>query len=373
MSSAFRGFVRKEVLHLLRDRQTLAILLLLPLIQMLLFGFAIRTEVDDINIAVVDPAPDPVTLELRNRLEASGLFRIRSVLVGTAGLKRLFEENSVRQAIVFESGFAAQLERGEPARAQIITDATDPNSGSAMQAYALAVIQSYEAELRAARGNGATGSVRILMQTRMRFNPSMRSENLFVPGLLAFVVTLVSALMTAISIAREKEMGTMEVLLVSPLRPWQIVAGKVVPYIALGFGTVVLLLAVARLVFDVPVRGNVALLLAECLLYTVTALSLGVLISTRATSQRTAMIAALAGLMLPTMPLSGFIFPIDSMPAPLRVLTNVVPARWFVIVVRGIMVKGAGLAQLWQETVIMICMTVALLGISARRLAIRLE
>ena len=373
MSSAFRGFVRKEILHLLRDPQTLAILLLLPLIQMLLFGFAIRTEVDDIRIAVVDPAPDPVTLELRNRLQASGLFEIRSVHVATAGLKPLFESGSVRQAIVFEAGFAAQLVRGEPARLQIITDATDPNSGSAMQAYAMAVVQNYEAELRAERGDGAGGSVRIITQTRMRFNPTLRSESLFVPGLLAFVLTLVSALMTAISIAREKEMGTMEVLLVSPLRPWQIVVGKVVPYIGLGFGTVILLLAIARLVFDVPVRGNVALLLAECLLYTVTALSLGVLISTRAASQRTAMIAALAGLMLPTMLLSGFIFPIESMPAPLRAITNVVPAKWFVIVVRGIMVKGAGLAQLWQETLIMLGMTVALLGISARRLAIRLE
>jgi len=373
MSSAFQGFMRKEILHLLRDRQTLAILLLLPLIQMLLFGFAIRTEVDDIRLAIVDPAPDPATLELRNRLEASGLFDVGSVLTGAAGLKRMFEDGSVRQAIVFESGFAARLARGDPARVQILTDATDPNSGSAMQAYAMAVIQRYESELRAARSKGATGAVQIALQTRMRFNPAMRSENLFVPGLLAFVVTLVSALMTAISIAREKEMGTMEVLLVSPLRPWQIVAGKVVPYIGLGFGTLVLLLAIARVVFDVPVRGNLALLLAECLLYTVTALSLGVLISTRAASQRTAMIAALAGLMLPTMLLSGFIFPIESMPAPLRAITNVVPARWFVIVVRGIMVKGAGIAQLWQETVIMLGMTVVLLGMSARRLAIRLE
>lgn len=373
MSSAFRGFVRKEILHLLRDRQTLAILLLLPLIQMLLFGFAIRTEVDDIRLAIVDPAPDPATLELRNRLEASGLFDVGSVLTGTAGLKRMFEKGSVRQAIVFESGFAARLARGEPARVQILTDATDPNSGSAMQAYAMAVMQRYEAELRAARGGGATGFVQIVMQTRMRFNPTMRSENLFVPGLLAFVVTLVSALMTAISIAREKEMGTMEVLLVSPLRPWQIVAGKVVPYIGLGFGTVVLLLAVAQFVFDVPVRGNVALLLAECLLYTVTALSLGVLISTRATSQRTAMIAALAGLMLPTMLLSGFIFPIESMPQPLQLISNVVPAKWFVLIARGIMLKGVGLAYLWQETLVLAGMAAFLLLASTRSFKVRLQ
>ena len=373
MSGAFAGFVRKEILHLLRDRQTLAILVLMPLIQVLLFGFAIRTEVKDIRMVVVDPAPDPATLELRNRFAASDLFQIVAVQPTAAGLERFFERGTARQAIMFEAGFAGRLARGEPGRIQLITDAVDPNTGSAMQAYATGIIQRYEAETRSAAGYRAGGSVRIIMQARMRFNPTLESVNLFVPGLLAFVVTLVSALMTAISISREKEMGTMEVLLVSPLRPWQIVLGKVVPYVGLGFANVLMLLTAARLVFGVPVRGNVVLLLAECLLYTVTALSLGVLISTRAASQRTAMMAALAGLMLPTMLLSGFIFPIESMPAVLRTITNIVPARWFVIVVRGIMVKGAGLAQLWQETLILIAMTAALLTISARRLAIRLE
>jgi ABC-2 type transport system permease protein len=164
----------------------------------------------------------------------------------------------------------------------------------------------------------------------------------------------------------------MEVLLVSPLRPVEIVTGKVVPYVALGFANVLVVLAAARLVFGVPLRGSVALLLAESVLYTVAMLSLGVLISTQATSQRTAMMAALAGLMLPTLLLSGFIFPIDSMPAPLRAITNIVPARWFVIVVRGIMVKGVGLAELWEETLILIGAAVLLLGASARRLSVRL-
>ncbi len=375
MSSAFRGFVRKEVLHLLRDRQSLMILLLMPLIQLLLFGFALRTEVDDIKLVIVDPAPDQATLALRARLGASGLYKIVSVIPTTTGLSEYFERGRARQALIFESGFASRLERGEAGRVQLITDATDPNSGSTMQAYATNVILRYEAELRTARGDGTNGGgpIRIVMQARMRFNPELESVNLFVPGLMAFVLTLVSALMTAISISREKEMGTMEVLLVSPLRPWQIVVGKVTPYVALGFANVLLLLTAARLVFGVPIRGQVALLLAECLLYTVTALSLGVLISTRASSQRTAMMAALAGTMLPTMLLSGFIFPIDSMPAWLQLLTNVVPARWFVVVVRGIMITGAGLEQLWQETLILGGMTVLLLALSARRLAIRLE
>jgi ABC-2 type transport system permease protein len=367
--SALRGFVRKEVFHLLRDRQTLAILILMPLMQVLLFGFAVRTEVEDIKLAIVDPAPDHATLALRGRFSASKYFRVVTVAQNTATLDPWFERSAVRQAIVFENGFAERLDRGEAARVLLITDATDPNSGSIMQAYALNIIQRYESELETSR----RGAVRIIPQTRMRFNPTLESVNLFVPGLIAFVLTLMSALMTAISISREKEMGTMEVLLVSPLRPREIVVGKVIPYVALGFGNVLMVLAAARLVFHVPVRGNVVLLLAESLLYTVTALALGVLISTRASSQRTAMMAALAGLMLPTMLLSGFIFPIDSMPIALRLFTNVVPARWFLLIVRGIMIKGVGLQHLWQETLILMGMTADLLGASAKRLATRLE
>ena len=366
--NALRGFVRKEVLHLLRDRQTLGILLLMPLIQVLLFGFAIRTDVEDIRVAMVDPSPDYATLELRSRFQATDLFHIVAVLPASAGLDPLFERGAIRQAIVLDADFAERLARGDPARVLLVTDASDPNTGSAMQAYALNVVRRYEAELR-----GASPGIRIVPETRMRFNPTLESVNLFVPGLMAFVLTLVSALMTAISISREKETGTMEVLLVSPLRPWQIVVGKVTPYVGLGFANVVVVLLAARLVFGVPVRGSVALLLAESLLYIVTALALGILISTRASSQRTAMMAALAGLMLPTMLLSGFIFPVESMPAPLRLVTNIVPARWFLLIVRGIMIKGAGLAQLWQETLVLFGMTLLLLGASARRLAIRLE
>ncbi|MBX3146302.1 MAG: ABC transporter permease [Gemmatimonadales bacterium] len=365
--SALRGFIRKETWHLLRDRQTLVILVLMPLLQVLLFGFAVRTEVDNIRLAIVDPTPDHRSTELRSRFGATTSFDIVGTVGATAELEPLFASGRVRQAVVFESRFAERIARGEPVVIQLITDATDPNTGSIMQAYAVSVIRQYEAELMQ-----ALPRVRIVPQVQMRFNPTLESVFLFVPGLIAFVLTLTSALMTAISITREKETGTMEVLLVSPLRPWQIVVGKVIPYIALGFANVLLVLAAARIVFGVPINGSPALLLAESLLYIVVALALGVLISTMAPSQRVAMMAALAGLMLPTMMLSGFIFPIESMPAPLRALSNIVPARWFVVVVRGIMIKGVGIEHLWRETLILVGMATALLTLSARRLAVRL-
>ncbi len=250
---------------------------------------------------------------------------------------------------------------------QLLTDGSDPNTGGIMQSYATAIVERWHREIVP-----AGGALRIDPQVRMRYNPTLESSHLFVPGLVAFVLTIVSALMTAISISREKETGTMEMLLVSPIRPTAIVAGKVMPYIVLGFVSVLLVLVAARTVFGVPLRGSLVLLLAESGLYIVTALALGIVISTKAPNQRTAMIAALAGLMMPTLLLSGFIFPLDSMPEILQWLSYLVPARWFLTIVRGIMIKGAGLATLWQETLILFGMTLLLLAKGSRGLAIRL-
>ncbi len=366
--SAFTGFVRKEAYHILRDRQTFWVLLLMPLVQVLLFGYAVRTDVTNIRIAIVDPTPSPATRALAQRIAASDRFKVVDVYQTTAPLHAGFRSGVLRQAIVLPRDAERAMAGPEPVALQLITDAADPNTGSVMQAYASAIIQRWFAESTA-----RAGGVRFDLATRMRYNPTLESVNLFVPGLIALVLTIISAMMTAISITREKEVGTMEMLLVSPLHPWAIVAGKVAPYVVMGFANVLLVLGAARVVFGMPLRGNVVLLLAECLLYILTALALGIVISTRASTQRTAMIAALAGLLLPTLMLSGFIFPLESLPTPLRILTNIVPARWFLLIVRGIMVKGAGLATLWQESLILLGITILLLVIGARRLAIRLD
>jgi len=283
-------------------------------------------------------------------------------------LEPLFQRGVAQGAVVFEPRFAEHLGRNEPAGLLIVADATEPNTGSVIQSYANAVIDGYERELQP-RAPG----VRIVPQARLRFNPTRQSSNLFVPGLMAFVLTIVSSLMTAISLTREKETGTMEALLVSPLRPWQIIAGKVAPYLAVGFVAVVGVIVEARLVFKVPLRGSLTLLLVEGLLFILVSLSLGILISARTSSQRVAMMGALAGTMLPTMLLSGFIFPIESMPWPLRAISVVVPARWFVLVARSIMLKGIGLVYLWQPTLVLFAMAVALLAASTHAFHQRLD
>ena len=364
---AFLGFVRKETLHLLRDRQTLAILLLLPPLEVLIFGFAVRTDVRKIPIVLVDPAPDVATLELRDRLAASDRFQLLEVAPTAQRLDARFRSGTIRQALVLPRDVERRLGRGDSLPIQLLTDGSDPNTGGIMQGYATAVVQRWYTD-----AVPRSGGLRIEASSRLRYNPTLESSHLFVPGLVAFVLTIMSAMMTAISITREKETGTMEMLLVSPIRPAAIVAGKVTPYVVLAFVSVLLVLIAARTVFQVPLRGSLTLLLAECGLYILTALALGIVISTQAPTQRTAMIFALAGLMMPTMLLSGFIFPLDSLPVWLRAISNVVPARWFLLVVRGIMIKGAGLATLWQETLILVGMMVFLLVVGSRRLAIRL-
>jgi len=366
--NALRGLLQKEWRHIMRDRRTLAVIILMPVVQVILFGFAIRTDVRDIRLVVVDPTPDHVTLEIRHRLEATDAFHTVAVLPNSEKLDGLFQRGQAEEAVVFEPQFASRLERGLPARVDVIADATEPNTGSTRQNYAMAVIRQYQQE----QGEPAPG-VQISAQLRTRFDPTAESSHLFVPGLMAFVLTIISALMTAISLTREKETGTMEALLVSPLRPWQIIIGKVLPYLAIGFVSVVLVIIEARIVFEVPLRGSVVLLLLEGLLYILVSLSLGMLISSRTSSQRVAMMGAMIGTMLPTMLLSGFIFPIESMPTVLQGVSNVIPAKWFVTIARSIMLKGIGLSYLWQETLILCGMAAALLVLSTRSFHTRLE
>jgi ABC-2 type transport system permease protein len=380
--TSLRGLLRKEFFHIRRDKRTAAVLIALPIVQVMLFGYAIRTDVDNVRLAVVDPAPDSATIALRDRFAAANVFRIVAVVPRIEDVDPLFGSGAAQQAIVFYPGFASDVGKGVPAKLLVITDATEPNTGSLLQSYAQSVVNQWAGDSaragRAGRAGGAgeagrAGGVSIVAQVRMRFNPTRESKNLFVPGLMAFVLTIISSLMTAISLTREKETGTMEALLVSPLRPWEIIVGKVTPYLAIGFISVIAVLVEALLVFRVPLRGSVLLLLFEGALYILVSLSLGILISARTSSQRVAMMFALLGTMLPNILLSGFIFPLESMPAALQVISYVVPGRWFVAIARGIMLKGIGLAYIWRETLILGAMALALLVASMRSFNERLE
>jgi ABC-2 type transport system permease protein len=377
---ALLGLLRKEMQHIRRDPRTLAVVLALPVVQVVLFGYAIRTDVDHVRLAIVDPAPDETTLALRSRFAGADVFELKAVVPRTGDLDRLFQADVIQEAIVFEQDFGSKTRAGGPAQLLIVTDGTEPNTASLLQAYAQAVVLGYEADLAAPRSSAIARAgrlpmppVRITTQVRTRFNPTRESKNLFVPGLMAFVLTIISSLMTAISLAREKETGTLEALLVSPLRPWAIIVGKVFPYLVIGFIAACGVIAEGRLIFQVPLRGSLVLLLADAVLFILASLALGILVSARTSSQRVAMMGAMLATMLPNILLSGFIFPVESMPWPLRVLSNVIPGRWFVEIARGIMLKGVGLEYLWPQTAALVVMALVLLAASARSFNPRLE
>lgn len=366
---AFRGFVIKEFFHILRDRRTLLILFGMPVAQLILFGFAIRNEVNDVRIMVVDPASDHVTQAVTQALLASPYFDLAVHQTHAQGLEQAFQRGQVKEVLRFEPGFGERLTRDGVARLQVITDATDPNTANTVLAYTTSILQDYQRRL----ATGPPAGVRIVPEVRLRYNPTLQSVYLFVPGLIALILMLVCALMTSITITREKELGTMEVLLVSPLRPAQIIVGKVIPYFVISLLIVVVILALARTVFGVPLRGSLVLLMLECLLFITCALALGILISTKSQSQQTAMMVSLAGLLLPTVILSGFIFPIDSMPTLLQVVSHIVPAKWFLVIVRGIMIKGLSIGYLWMETLILGGMTLLFIAVSVKNFNVRLE
>ncbi len=355
---AFFGFVRKEFRHILRDRRTLVVLFGMPVLMMGLFGYAIRNELENVRIGVAGATGDEVARRIIQRMDASSLFEVVEEVTGSDGIEDGFRHGRFNAAVIFEPGFAGALQRPGPAHVQVITDASNPNTASTVQAYVEAVL----------RGSGMEPAL-----FQMRYNPELKSAYLFVPGVMAVILMLVSALMTSITITREREMGSMEVLLVSPLHPTQIIIGKVVPYLALSMINVATILLLAAFAFEVPIRGSLTLLVGEAFLFTLCALSLGILISSRSSSLQTSTMIALAGLLMPTVLLSGFIFPIASMPAPLQMLSHVVPAKWFLIIVRSIMIRGVGLELIWRETIIIAGMTLLFIGVSVRSFKLRLE
>lgn len=371
---SFWGLIQKEIRHVLRDRRTLVAILIMPVVQVLLFGYAIQTEIEDVRLAVVDPAPDEATDALRDRFAASNYYEITHVLRSTDRLPALFERGAADQAVVFPADFGARMRDPGGVGVQVITGTADPTTAGSVESYARGVIDAYVREKNSTLAPAARqAGLRIIPEVRFRFNETLESQYLFVPGILAFVLTLVSALMTAITLSREKETGTLEALLVSPLRATDIILGKVLPYVGLAFVNAVTTLVVAYVVFGVPVRGSLVLLLAQSLLFVLVCLALGILIATRAPDQRTTLVATILITMLPTAIFSGMIFPVASMPAWLQPLTHVVPAKWFLRIVRGIMLREAGMDLLWRETAILAGMAGLFLTVSIRSFSERLE
>src|SRR5690349_11723291 len=361
-------FIRKEFLHVFRDKKTLMMLFGLPIVQITLFGFALTNEVKNAHIVVMDYSKDNITKQLTEKIEASRYFEVEKSLKSHDEIEAAFKTGKIKLAVIFPENFSNDLLHLNKAQMQIIADASDINTATTLTNYVSAIVADYQRQMM----NNAPVPLSITPEIRMLYNPELKGEHTFIPGIMAMIMLLVCVMMTSISIVREKELGTMEILLVSPFKPLLVIIAKFIPYLLISILNITSILLLSVYALHLPVQGSLLLLYAESLLFIITALGIGLLISINAESQQTAMFGSLMATMLPTLLLSGFIFPIESMPLPLRIISNVVPSKWFFIIVKSIMIKGAGLDVIWKETLILVGMMLFFLTLSLRKFKIRL-
>ena len=364
----FIVFVKKEFYHIFRDRKSLLIIIMMPIVQIILFGFALTNEIKNSNIAVLDNAKDESTRAIIQRLDASRYFNVSRNLNTQQDIETAFKSGTIRLAVVFQPGFRQSLLHTNHAQVQLIADASDPNTATTVTNYASNIINDYQKELN----EQLQVPLMIKPEIRMLYNPQLKGAYNFVPGVMAMILILIAAMMTSVAIVREKEINTMEVLLVSPLKPLLFIISKAIPYIFLSLVNVATILLVSVTLLEVPINGSLLLLMGEALLFIITAVSLGLMISTFTKTQQEAQMFSLMALMLPTLLLGGFMFPIESMPLPLRIISNVVPSKWFFLIVKDVMIKGLGWQAVWKESLILLGMSLFFLALSFSKFKIRL-
>jgi ABC-2 type transport system permease protein len=364
----FKAFVKKEFYHIFRDKRTLFILLGMPIVQIVIFGFALTNEVKNSKIAILDNSKDATTASLTRELDASRYFDIESNIYSYEDIERSFKAGKIKMAVVFPQHFGEDLLHFNKAQVQLVADASDPNVANTLTNYATAIIMDYQNRIT----NNQKLPYTIKAEMRMLYNPQLKGSYSFVPGVMAMVLMLVCTMMTAITVVREKELGTMEILLASPIQPLKIIVAKAVPYLLLSIINITSILVLSVFVLDVPINGSLLLLSVESILFTLTCLAFGLLISSSTDSQQTAMFISLTGMFLPTIMLSGFMFPIENMPLPLRIISNIVPAKWYYLIVKDVMIKGVGLESVWKETLILAGMMLLLLTMAIKKFKTRL-
>lgn len=353
----------KEVNHIFRDTRTLVIVFLMPVMQLIIFGYAMNMELSSIRLGCYDYSHSKSSRAFVQSFSATESFDV-SYHHATQEINTRFFERSLDALIIIPHDFETELSRNKSSTIQLIIDASDPNAATLIRNYAQGVIIKY---------SHSESFSPIQIKPSILYNPDLKSAYFFVPGLIAMILVMISALLTSIAITREKELGTMEQILVSPIKAHEIMIGKVLPYIALALLDALFILGVGMLLFQVPFSGNFLVFLFYTLLYVIMALSLGLMISTIAKSQQAAMMFAITLTMLPTMMLSGFIFPIASMPKLLQMLTWLVPAKYYLQIIRGIMLKGNSLAQLFAPGMALLIMTTLMFSIAIKRFSMRLK
>lgn len=359
---------RKELYHILRDFRSMIIIFIMPVMMTFLYGYAINMDIEHIGLTIADQDHTPESRAFSERLYQSTYFYRPAYELKMRDPEELLRSSKAAGILIIRPGFARALQTREPYRLGIVVDGSEASQAAAVQAYTSALLNQFLKD-RLPPGTIVPG---VVISQQVLYNPDLQSSHFFVPGIVAIILLMISALLTSITIAREKEMGTMEQLLTAPVKPLQILIGKLIPYILIAFLDGLLVLAFAKMLFAVPFVGSFLLLLVFELIYVATALSIGILISTAVPTQQLAMQFALLITMLPTIMLSGFIFAVKNMPIPLQVLSRIVPATYFLKMIRGIMLKGSGFAVLAPQAGFLLLLMVLFLVLAVRRFKTRI-
>lgn len=357
--------MKKEFYHIFRDSRTTIIMLVIPIVLVVLFGYAISTEIKSTRLVVLDHSRDYLTQRITDRLAANEYFEFYKQAADYSEVEELFRQDKIRIAVIFPPGFAGNI--GTGSEVQLLIDASAPNEATALIAYATSIINT---ELSKGTTLSSSGIVPVV---RLLYNPQMKDAYNFVPGVMGMILILICSIMTSVGIVREKEYGSMEVLLVSPLKPIYIILAKAAPYLLISLVNILTILGLAYFLLDVPIRGSLLLIILLSLLYALVALCLGLFVSTIANTQKAAMLICGMVLMLPVILLSGMMFPIENMPWILQFISNAIPARWYIVALRDVMIKGLGVMDILPEISILLSMVVGLIALSVKRFKIRLE
>lgn len=366
----FRASVKKEFLHIFRDKRTILIVMIMPVVQIILFGFAVSTEVNNARVAVCGDMSDPQIRRATERMDENKYLEITTILSSPGEITDLFRKNGADAAVCFSRNFGSRIPDGR-ASVRIIGDGSDPNTARMITSYISGVLQDTAADIDISVSGEKQSSMAPVVQ--LMYNPAMKSSYNFVPGVMGLILMLICSMMTAVSIVREKETGTLELLLVSPVRPLWVIMSKLIPYLLLSAFNFATILLLSHYVMEVPVNGSLALLSLAATLFVIASLAIGLLVSVISSSQRTAMLICGMGLTMPTMIFSGIIFPCESMPLALQWFSDIIPAKWFIILVKKIMIQGDGFTAILKELGILAGMAAALLAVSIKSFRTRLQ
>ncbi len=375
-----RAIIKKEFLQTLREPRMRVVLLLPPIIQLIIFGYAVNLDVENSPIAWMDQDRTPESRELLADFEGSSRFRVTHIPAGEEEIQELLDRSAVQAVIRVFPGFGRDIRRGQRTQVQILLDGTNSNSATIISRSANQVVARYAVRIQGRQPKGGRmvsrpGSVRsplLSAESRIWFNVDLKSQNYFVPGVVVNIIALVTMMLTAMAIVREKEIGTMEQLMVTPIRPIELMLGKTLPFAAVGLLEVLLVTGAALLIFRIPFRGSMLLLFGCAAAFLLTTLGSGLLISTVSSTQQQATMASIF-FFIPAFVLSGFAFPIRSMPLPVQYLTYLNPVRYFMEIVRGIFLKGIGLTVLWPQVIALLVIGTTLVGLSVLRFQKRLD